>query len=32
LLPAAVDARESGMKLQGFAALRGLVDHLLGRD
>lgn len=31
LLPAAVESRESGMALQGFAALRPLVDHLLGR-
>ncbi|QLC23769.1 DNA repair protein RadA [Parasphingopyxis algicola] len=31
LLPASIDSRESGMALQGFSALRGLVDHLLGR-
>jgi DNA repair protein RadA/Sms len=31
LLPAAVDSRESGIALEGFSTLRGLVDHLLGR-
>lgn len=31
LLPASVERRESGMALQGFSALRALVDHLLGR-
>ena len=32
LLPSAVDSRDSGMALQGFATLRELVDHLLDRD
>ncbi|MBC7985964.1 MAG: DNA repair protein RadA, partial [Sphingomonadaceae bacterium] len=32
LLPASVEARESGMRLEGFASLARLVDHLLGRD
>jgi len=31
LLPASVESRESGMALEGFSALRALVDHLLGR-
>ncbi|MEM8696797.1 MAG: DNA repair protein RadA [Pseudomonadota bacterium] len=31
LLPSAVESRESGMTLQGFSALRALVDHLLDR-
>lgn len=31
LLPAAIESRESGIGLQGFSALRALVDHLLGR-
>ena len=31
LLPSAVDSRESGMALNGFSTLRGLVDHLLDR-
>jgi DNA repair protein RadA/Sms len=31
LLPASVESRESGMGLEGFSALRALVDHLLGR-
>ena len=31
LLPAAIDSRESGMALEGFSALRALVDHLLDR-
>ncbi|NNC73697.1 MAG: DNA repair protein RadA, partial [Sphingomonadaceae bacterium] len=32
LLSSSIEDRESGMALQGFSALRGLVDHLLGRD
>ncbi len=31
LLPASIDSRESGMALEGFSALRALVDHLLDR-
>lgn len=31
LLPTSVESRESGMALEGFSALRTLVDHLLGR-
>lgn len=31
LLPTSVESRESGMALEGFSALRALVDHLLGR-
>lgn len=32
LLSSSIEDRECGMALQGFSALRGLVDHLLGRD
>lgn len=31
LLPASIDSREGGMALEGFSALRALVDHLLDR-
>ncbi len=31
LLPASVDGRADGLRLEGFSALRGLVDHLLDR-